>query len=88
MATRKPKEPIAHEDIIGQPLAEGNYVVASVRNCVKVCKIIKISPVMIHLAPIKGYSRSNGYMVYPKQTVLLSGTDALVYILKNSGPEE
>lgn len=88
MATKKVKEPIVHEDIIGQPLAEGNYVVASVRNCVKVCKIIKLSPVMIHILPIKGYARSKGYMVRPKEAVLLSGTDALVYILKNSGPEE
>lgn len=84
----KEKEPIEHHDIIGQPLIDGNYVVASVRNCVKVCKIIKVSPKMIHILPIKGYARSKGYLVYPSQTVLLSGTDALVYILKNSGPEE
>jgi len=86
--TKKKKEPIVHEDIIEQPLEEGNYVVASVRGSVKVCKIIKVSPVMIHILPIKGYARSKGHMVYPSQVVKLSGADALVYILKNSGPEE
>ena len=86
--TKKEKEPTKHEDIIEQPLEEGNYVVASVRGIVKVCKIVKLSPVMIHILPIKGYSSSKGYMVYPNQVVKLSGADALVYILKNSGPEE
>jgi len=80
-----PKE-VEHLDILGQPLAEGNYVAISQSNIMYVCQIMKITPKQIRVCPIKGsYRRDTGWLKYPSDSVLLSGLDALAYILKNSG---
>lgn len=81
---------IEHKDIIGQPLLEGNYVVSSIRNSVYVCQISKITPKMLKVIPIASHRwfSKGGHLVHPSQVVLLSGTDALAYILKNSGPKD
>jgi len=73
-----------HLDILGQPLAEGNYVAISQSNIMYVCQIKKITPKQIRVCPIKGNYKT-GWLKYPSDSVLLSGPDALVYILKNSG---
>jgi hypothetical protein len=81
-----PKEKIEHVDIIGQPLNEGNYVAVSHHNAMHVCQIKKITAKMMKAVPIHGYgSGSDGWLIYSKNTVLLSGEDAMVYILKYSG---
>jgi len=75
---------IEHFDILGQPLAEGNYVAISHHNTMYVCQIKKITPKKLKALPIK-WKSGDGILVYPQDSVLLSGPDALAYILKNSG---
>jgi hypothetical protein len=79
------KEAPEHVDILGQPLAEGNYVAISQSNIMYVCQIKKITPKQIRVCPIKGRYSETGWLKYPSDSVLLSGPDALAYILKNSG---
>jgi hypothetical protein len=78
-----------HRDLIGQPLAEGNYVAVSIRNGLYVCKIGKLTPKKMRVHPVdSGNSRyfwRDGHLVYPTQTILLDGPDASVYILKHAG---
>lgn len=79
-----PKEKIEHVDILGQPLAEGNYVAVSHHNMMYVCQIVKITPKKIRAKPLK-WRGEDGILKSPQDSVLLSGPDAMVYILKNSG---
>jgi hypothetical protein len=80
------KQAIVHEDILGQPLSEGNYVAISHHNMMYVCQVKKLNPKMMRVVPIqKGYRSDDGFLKYSDQCVLLSGPDALVYILKYSG---
>lgn len=80
-----PKIISEHKDILGQPLQEGNYVAISHHNMMYVCQIIKLNPKMIRVRPLKnGYRAEDGYLIYSNQSVLLSGADALVYILKHA----
>ena len=80
-----PKEKIEHVDIIGQPLNEGNYVAISHHNAMHVCQIKKITAKKIRACPLRGYYKKDGWLIYPSDSVLLSGPDAMVYILKNTG---
>lgn len=73
-----------HKDILGQPLKEGNYVAISHHNQLQICLITKLSSKMMRAKPLKGYYRGDGHLKYPDQSVLLSGPDALAYILKNA----
>jgi hypothetical protein len=76
-----------HLDILGQPLAEGNYVAVSHRNMLHVCQIKKLNPKMMRVAPIKYQYKKveDGILVYSDQAILLSGPDALAYILTYAG---
>jgi hypothetical protein len=75
-----------HKDILGQPLKEGNYVAVSHHNALQICQIKKINPKMLRVLPVQGnYRRSSGHLVYGGQTILLSGPDALAYILTYAG---
>lgn len=79
------KELISHKDKLGQPIEEGMHVVACHRNSIYICKVTKVHPkqLRIHSVSKKGYgSDSAGWLVYPFETVILSGPDALAYILK------
>ena len=78
------KEPIEHKDIIGQDLHLGSYVSIARHNSMTVCSIVKITPKKLRVVPIKGYP-SEGWLIYPQDVILLSGPDALVYILKYKG---
>ena len=79
------KEIVEHLDILGQPLAEGNYVAISRFNTMYICQIKKITSKKIRVCPLKGYFKHDGWLIYSQDSVLLSGPDALAYILKNSG---
>jgi len=83
MAKEKPE----HLDILGQPLSEGNYVAVSHHNMLQVCQITKINPKMMRVIPVKKgyYSRKDGHLIYSHQSILLSGPDALAYILTYAG---
>lgn len=83
-----PKEKIEHKDIIGQPIAEGNYVAISHHNSMHVCQIKKITAKKIRACPLKGYYRKDGWLIYPQDSVLLSGPDALAYILTHAAGSE
>jgi hypothetical protein len=81
-----PKEEVIHKDILGQPLHEGNYVAVSHRNIMYVCQIKKLTPKMMRVVPIKNaYHGDEGWLKYDTESVLLSGPDALAYILTNFG---
>lgn len=80
------KEIAEHTDILGQPLKEGNYVAVSHHNMLQVCQIKKLNPKMMRVIPVKGYYRkTDGLLVYSNQAILLSGPDALAYILTYAG---
>jgi len=80
------KEKVEHVDILGQPLAEGSYVAISRGNAMYICQIKKITPKMMRASPVHGYgSGGDGWLIYSQNSVLLSGPDAMVYILKYSG---
>jgi len=76
-----------HLDILGQPLAEGNYVAVCHRNQLQVCQITKINPKMMRVVPIKKEYlwRREWHLIYSHQSILLSGPDALAYILTYAG---
>jgi hypothetical protein len=83
-----PKTEVEHVDILGQPLALNNYVAVPHHNGLHICSIIKITPKQLRVLPLQAYSRNNaGWLKYPSETVLLSGPDAMVYILKHGGPK-
>ena len=81
------KEISEHKDILGQPLKEGNYVAVSHHNQLQICQIVKLNPKMMRVTPVrKGYYfRKGGHLVYSNQAILLSGPDALAYILTYAG---
>lgn len=79
------KEQSEHLDLLGQPLAEGNYVAVSHHNVLQICQIKKLNPKMMRVIPIKAHYRKDGYLVYSNQAILLSGPDALAYILTYAG---
>lgn len=81
----KQKELIVHKDKLGQELQEGNYVAASHRNCMYVCKITKINKVMLRIVNIESQPSgrgTDGWLVYPLETIKLEGEGAMFYILK------
>lgn len=89
--TEKPKrvkkvvvEP-EHKDILGQPIVLGSYVAMSHHNTLQVCSVTKINPKTVRVNPLFGYYKKYGYQISPIQAVLLSGPDALAYILANAG---
>ena len=73
-------------DILGQPLVEGNYVAVSHKNSLQICQISRLSPKMMRVVPVKNtYYRGDGHLIYGDQAILLSGPDALAYILTYAG---
>jgi hypothetical protein len=83
---KKKKEAPVHLDILGQPLSEGNYVALAHHNMLQICKIVKLNPKMMRAVPVRGnYRADGGYLVYSNQAILLSGPDALAYILTYAG---
>jgi len=86
MATvKKVKQPTVYKDKLGQELAKGDYVAGCHRNTMYICRILKINNVMLRIVDIKdksGRYEKDGWLVYPSETVKLSGESALAYILK------
>lgn len=80
-----PVEEINHVDILGQPISDNSYVVACHANTLYVCQVKKISPRMLRVCPVKGYYRREGWLKYPSDLIVLSGPDALAYILTHAG---
>lgn len=82
--TKPKKEPVKHIDILGQEITEGCYVAAPRSNTMYICRVTKLNPKMIRIVNAKrGDSRSgDGWLVYPKETVRLTGEEAMAYILK------
>ena len=78
------KAKVEHVDIIGQPIDEGKYVAITHHNSLYIGQITKMTGKMIRVVPITGNYRE-GFLKYPDQAVLLSGPDAMVYILRNAG---
>lgn len=77
------KKQAIHLDKLGQELNVGNYVVGCHRNSVYICRILRINKVMIRIQNIRHNKYDeDGWLVYPDQTVKLSGEDATAYILK------
>ncbi|HEY6436616.1 MAG TPA: hypothetical protein VIY47_08500 [Ignavibacteriaceae bacterium] len=80
-----PATPQEHLDILGQPVFEGAYVAVSHFNQLYICKVGKMTPKMIRAHPLKYLGRNSGWLKYTSETVILSGEDALAYILKHAG---
>lgn len=82
--TKKKKEPVIHTDILGQELIEGCYVAAPRSNAMYICKVTKLNPKMIRIVNAKksAYRSDVGWLVYPNETVRLTGEEAMAYILK------
>lgn len=77
------KNQVIHLDKLGQELNVGNYVVGCHHNSVYICRILKINKVMIRIQDIRHNKYDeDGWLVYPNQTVKLSGEDATAYILR------
>lgn len=70
-------------DILGQEVNEGNYVAVSHHNMLHIAQIVRITPKMMRVKTIGKYKSE--MQVYSTQSILLSGPDALVYILKYAG---
>lgn len=84
-AEPKPKkESVIHTDILGQELTEGCYVAAPRHNTMYICRVMKLNPKMIRVVNAKksGFRADNGWLAYAKETVKLSGEEAMTYILK------
>lgn len=79
-----PKPAAEHKDILGQPITEGSHVAVAKHNMMQICKITKVTPKKIRVTPVQGHWR-NGYLIYPQDSVLLSGPDAMAYILIHAG---
>ena len=71
-------------DIIGQPLSVNSYVVTCHHNTLYVCQVKKITAKMLRVCPITG-RWGDGWLKYPSDLIVLSGPDALAYILANAG---
>lgn len=82
---KKIKEPIQHHDILGQPINLGNYLAVSHHNMLQICQVTKVNPKTLRVNPLFGYHKNRGYQLNPLQSVLISGPDAVAYILKNAG---
>lgn len=78
------KESVIHQDILGQPVEVGNYVAVSHHNSLYICKVGKITNKMVRVHPLKGYRSRSGWLKYTSEIVILSGPDAMVYILKHA----
>jgi hypothetical protein len=85
MDTKKVKvrKIIQHSDILGEPLNLGNYVAIARHNSLVVCTIIKMTPKQLRVKPIR-YKNDDGWLVYPSDAILLSGENALMYVLTNA----
>ena len=83
MATKKEKP--VHLDILGQEIIEGCYVTSCHGNQLYVCKVAKISPIKMRVMPINkdGWYAKEGWLTYPKDTVKISGEEAMIFILKH-----
>ncbi len=84
---KKEKIEPEHVDILGQPIKLGGYVAMSHHNTLQICTVTKINPKTVRVNPLFGYYKKYGYQISPIQAVLLSGPDALAYILANAGRE-
>jgi len=73
---------IDHVDKIGQPLVEGNHVAVAWHNIMYICQVVRFTPKRIFVRPITEGWDESGFLVYKEQLVLLSGPDAVIYILK------
>lgn len=73
---------INHVDILGQKIVIGVHVAMPYRNSMVVGKVIRLTNKMVRVAPIKHID--SNYLVYPHEVIILTGEDAMVYILKNS----
>lgn len=81
--TMTDKKQVTHLDKLGQELNIDNYVVGCHCNTLYICRILKINKVMIRIQDIRHNKYDEGgWLVYPDQTVKLSGEDATAYILK------
>lgn len=74
---------IEHKDILGNTITPESKLAVAHKNQLRVCSIMKMSPKMLRVKPLssKPYN-GDGYLVYPLQTVVVDGPDALAYMLK------
>lgn len=71
-----------HFDILGRPIHIGTKVAVAVHNELLVCSVIKVTPKMIRVMPIRWHG-GDGHLSYGSQCVVVEGEDVLAYILKS-----
>lgn len=72
---------VVHKDKLGSSIFIGAYVAVADHNKLTICKVIKITNMMIRVVRV-GRQNDRGRLVYSSETVILSGEDVLAYILK------
>jgi hypothetical protein len=80
-------EEIKHKDLFDRVLSVGSAVVFPIHNSMKLGMVSKINPKMVRVTtvPMPGhYNKSNGYLKYSKELVIVDGPEVTMYILKNS----
>jgi hypothetical protein len=71
---------VLHTDILGNDIFTSSKLAVSKKNSLVICSVVNISPKMIRVSSIARPSWS--FLVYPRDTVVVSGPDALAYLLR------
>lgn len=78
------KKIIQHKDILETPINVGNYVASASGNRLVIGKVVKLTPKQLKIVDLDDHNAENGYYKYSHDTVVVSGPEALVFVLKNS----
>lgn len=78
---QKIKENIVHKDILGVEVSVGDVVAAAKSNSLYICKITKSTNKMIR---IKELTKNYDWLIYSRDVVKLTGSEATMYVLKNA----
>ena len=69
-----------HKDILGHPLEVGKCVAFAAGNSLHVATVVKLNPKMVKVKHV-GNKYNAEYNKYPKDLVVLEGTDVTFYLL-------
>lgn len=75
-----PKE-YSHKDILGVPIDMNSKLAVSIFNSLMICSVVKMSEKKIRVKALCGTYKES-HLVYPSDTIVISGEEALAYILK------
>lgn len=73
-----------HKDALGNDIIETSKLAVARRNDIVICSILKMTPKMLRVTPIRASYKGKGYLVYGNQTVVVDGPDVTAYILRKA----